>query len=208
MTIDISQMPNVDKEEVFKYMRKIGWVESRVYWLINSRYRTYSELKTWIKFQLENPGPELKKVAAQMTFIKNEDKRMQEIIRYWNVKLTYKADDGEEWANAEDTIKTLKGDCEDGAALVFLTARLSGISENRIFFVCGHVRDPNLRPVDVGHAYCVYIANNLKEYVADWTYYPVESIAMKVPYDRRNEYNYGKTEWFRFTDKDSFRKKQ
>jgi hypothetical protein len=98
----------------------------------------------------------------------------------------------EYWQNPEDTIITLKGDCEDGAILIKSLALAAGVPDWKVKILAGMV-------VGGGHAYCTYIRNDETQVILDWCYWPNRLRIPERP-ERASETNY-KEVWFSWDKK-------
>jgi predicted transglutaminase-like cysteine proteinase len=93
------------------------------------------------------------------------------------------------WQNPEDTIITMRGDCEDGAILIKSLALVAGIPDWKVKIMAGMV-------VGGGHAYCTYIRHDETQVILDWCYWPNKKKLHDRP-DRGREENYLEV-WFSF----------
>jgi hypothetical protein len=93
------------------------------------------------------------------------------------------------WQDPEETIATLKGDCEDGAILIKSLTLAAGVPDWKIKIMAGNVTGG-------GHAYCVYIREDEAEVILDWCYWPNRLPIASRP-DRATEKNYQEI-WFNF----------
>jgi len=93
----------------------------------------------------------------------------------------------EYWQNPEDTIITLRGDCEDGAILIKSLSLVAGVPDWKVKILAGMV-------VGGGHAYCTFIRYDDTQVILDWCYWPNRlRVAERKP--RQQETNY-KEVWF------------
>lgn len=86
----------------------------------------------------------------------------------------YNAD--EFWASSYATFKNKKGDCDDGAILIYRIATLMGVPDWKLRIVASTVADPNNAGRTLGHCYVAYLAIGSKDitpafYCLDWCYY-------------------------------------
>jgi hypothetical protein len=92
-----------------------------------------------------------------------------ENIKYISDTSEYKTE--EYWAYPYQTLKHGKGDCEDGAILIWAIAMANNIPYWRVRLNAGDVREPY--GGTVGHAYVSYFREFDDEaIVLDWCYYP------------------------------------
>ena len=95
----------------------------------------------------------------------------------------------EYWQNPEDTIITLRGDCEDGAILIKSLSLVAGVPDWKVKILAGEV-------VGGGHAYCTFIRYDETQVILDWCYWANRLVISKRP-QREDEKNY-KDVWFSF----------
>jgi len=93
------------------------------------------------------------------------------------------------WQNPEDTIITLKGDCEDGAILIKSLALAAGVPDWKVKILAGEV-------VGGGHAYCTFIRYDETQVILDWCYW-ANRLPISRRKERKDEENY-KQVWFSF----------
>jgi len=72
------------------------------------------------------------------------------------------------WQTSSETQDLKAGDCEDGAIWISDMLHLCGIPYWRFKLCAGYV-EVDKKPV--GHAYVIYLADDLKWYVLDWCYW-------------------------------------
>jgi len=129
----------------------------------------------------------------QLVGVDDED-TMRRILLFVQDHLQYvgdKENKGQEefWQNPEDTIITLKGDCEDGAILIKSLSLVAGVPDWKVKILAGEV-------VGGGHAYCAYIRYDDVQVILDWCYWPNKlPIALRKPIQEEENY---KEVWFSF----------
>lgn len=103
----------------------------------------------------------------------------------------------EYWQFPFETLKSRKGDCEDGAILLANMMLRSGIPYWRVRLNAGNVKGG-------GHAYVTYLADDDKWYILDWCYWPKESIKdfLVRPWEDRDD-KYWQI-WFSWNEKYCF----
>ena len=145
-------------------------IESIIHYFINSKYRISRNLVDWIKEQYTNPSQRLRNYAKSIKTYKNHDKQVIEVLRFVKTALVYKGDISiwkmsEHWNTAQETIDLWKGDCEDGAILIYILCRLKKIPASRLFITAGSV-------MGGGHAWLAYKPTNYPQNFAfiDWCY--------------------------------------
>jgi len=124
----------------------------------------------------------------------DDEDTMYKIVMWVIDNLQYVGDQAnkgqvEYWQNPEDTIITLKGDCEDGAILIKSLALAAGVPDWKVKIMAGMV-------VGGGHAYCTYIRHDETQVILDWCYWPNRLKLHDRP-DRGRESNYLEV-WFSF----------
>jgi len=142
-----------------------------LYWFIHWRYRVSVKLTSWLKPQIEKPSDVVLAVAKKIDNYSNPDRQMIEILRWVEKNIVYESDQDnwdlpDYWQTAEETINLKTGDCEDGAILIYVLARLKGIPFNRLLIFAGDVNGG-------GHCWLGYKPKNypLNFVFLDWCYY-------------------------------------
>ena len=130
----------------------------------------------------------------------DDENTMLRILLWVQDNLKYVGDEKnkgqiEFWQNPEDTIITLKGDCEDGAILIKSLSLVAGVPDWKVKILAGNV-------VGGGHAYCTFIRHDETQVILDWCYWPNRKPLHARP-DRRREPNY-KEVWFSWDKKYSY----
>ena len=119
---------------------------------------------------------------------------IQRNVEYTDDKKQYGYD--EYWAKSYQTLKRKKGDCEDGAILMYNIMLKSGVPYWKIRISAGDTTYG-------GHAYVTYFDEANKKWVAmDWCYFPNQSIISQRP-DYKDDKLYGNV-WFSFNEKFAF----
>jgi len=113
----------------------------------------------------------------------------------------------EYWMYPSETLKTRKGDCDDGAILMANLMVSSGIPYWKIRINAGNVFDRNNKLMG-GHAYVTYYCEEKNKWVAlDWCYYADTNVKIINKPDYKLSILYGKGKvWFSFNKKYSFTK--
>ena len=137
---------------------------------------------------IEDLGEDDLAIKALSWVIKNlsyvSDKTTTGLSEYWNFSF--------------ESLISKKGDCEDGAILLYDILRYNGIPAWKLRITAGYAINPWNGNVD-GHAYLTYYSQTFDKWVAlDWCYFPnVESM------DKQPEYKdvafYGDV-WFSFNE--------
>lgn len=138
---------------------------SIIQYIINSKYRTKEKLQGWLKAQVQNPSIKLQEVAQSIEFGNSYDECMMNILSYVRNNLKYTPDSTvwkseEYWATANEIVEGMKDDCDGGATLIYVLARLKGVPANRLLIFAGDVEGG-------GHAWLGY---KPEEYPLNWTF--------------------------------------
>lgn len=105
--------------------------------------------------------------------------------------ITYVSDKGEYWQNDLETITRMKGDCEDGAILIYSIMIRSGVPKNRIKVIGGKVF-PDNKPAGY-HAWCVYKRSDGVWITLDWCFYSNHQQPILLRKPLTDDQRYGKT---------------
>ena len=183
---------------VHKAKLEIGFFEKALFWIINSKYRTSVKLSKWLNEQVANVDPAMSLLALSLKG-KDNDETILNILKYVRRTMKYVGDiEGwampEYWQEAITTFDLKTGDCEDGAILIYILARLAKIPAYQITIAAGDVQGG-------GHAYCIYSADydGVDRYI-DWCYW-YDSTIIKSRKTHDNRYL---NEWFRFNEENSY----
>lgn len=193
------------------------FLEQAVYYVLNSGYRKSVNLVPWLKKQVDNPSEKLLAEAKKIKTYEDTDAQIVEVLRYVKSIIKYTGDTqvwkmAEYWQTAEETLSLKTGDCEDGAILIYVLARLKGIQANRLYLMAGDV-------VGGGHCFLGYRPTYypLNWDIMDWCYwYKSNGVSVRnkftiAPSNVYLEYkidgtpvpsNYKKM-WFSFNENDS-----
>lgn len=190
-----------------------------MWYVLDSRYRKGTYLRDWLNDQVKNPTPELLALAASIPRVPTNDELIVLVLQRVKGLLTYLSDNvnpyhaaSDYWQTAQETMTTQRGDCEDGAILIYLLARLCGISSNQLMLWAGSVIDPASPGKTAGHCCLLYRPANypLNWCFMDWCYwsnnFPVSTRTLYqftgsrvVPCDPVTLSNY-LTTWFGFNE--------
>ncbi len=168
--------------EGFKVKSK-NWLIQWISYNIDSRYKQSVVLSKWLREQVNNPSQELKDYVSNIKTNPDNDTQMWDIFRAVKRDIKYLRDKNvwdtsEKWQTPTETITKKSGDCEDGAILQYVCARLKGIPEERLMIFCGSVKGG-------GHCWLAYWPNHypLNPVFLDWCYFITTS-----NYDDRMKY--------------------
>jgi predicted transglutaminase-like cysteine proteinase len=110
----------------------------------------------------------------------------------------------EYWAFGYETLNSKRGDCEDGAILLYDILRFNGIPAWKIRLTAGFVDEPSTGK-KLGHAYVNYFCEENDFWIVlDWCYYPTQG-EIKVRKDYKQEGLYHDV-WFSFNEEYSWTK--
>ena len=162
------------KEGVFDYINS-SYLDYFVTYVLDWRFRESTELRPWIKNQVDNPTEDLinaaKEATATLPTNASTDSIVVACLRYVHNRTTYTPDNktwgtDEKWQTAQETLMSCKGDCEDGSILMYVLCRLNKVPANRLLINAGGV-------VSGGHCWLSYRPDEypLNFIFADWCYY-------------------------------------
>jgi len=155
-------------KETYEYYYKRGVLNGLFNWIIDSKYRKAVHLPTWIKEQIDNPSQEIINIAKSLKG-KDDNKTMLYVLKYVHDTIVYTPDDKvwsmpEYWQTAQQTLIKKTGDCEDGAILSYVLARLAGVPEYKLHLTCGSVDGG-------GHCWLMYSPQAYWFVFMDWCYW-------------------------------------
>lgn len=189
-------------KDLFGSVLKQNWIRSFIQFMIDSKYRTYKTLTSFLEDQIDYPHPVIVELANG--FYKNypdEDRRIIAIQNWVIQQIKYKDDRSnwgavEKWANAIQTYYKRADDCDGGNALIYVLARLSGIQPTKLWCAIGDT------PYG-GHFWCVYYSTiHMKATPIDFCYYvDKRAMHMRKDYDKQL---YNKI-WYIFNDEICFK---
>jgi transglutaminase-like putative cysteine protease len=165
-------------DSAFEYLEQNGLLSNIVYYVINHKnIRDSIWLKPWIKNQVIDSENDLEIQAIVESILKdvkdkkNYDTIAIECLRYVQRRLRYVGDivtqsTPEYWQTYRETLDTWRGDCEDGAILIYVLCRACGIPANRLILLAGDVQGG-------GHCWLAYKPSNQPWNLAflDWCYW-------------------------------------
>lgn len=140
-------------DEAYDYLAKNNTVESIIKYAINWKHITEKiYLKPWLASQVEeayNDEPFISYLEENIKYYKTNkyDSIMTELLahfqnngpflKYVGDMKTWKVN--EYWQRYNETFKLKTGDCEDGAILIYVAARICGVPANRLLLMTGDV---------------------------------------------------------------------
>lgn len=164
--------------ETFKDISNQSWYTTLFHYIIDSKFRTTKRLDSFLKEQIDNPHIDLVTVAKDLRFsclkpdgMVDSDKLIIEILKYVKTRVRYTTDQSnfgytEKWANAYMVWKTKEDDCDGQNSLIYVLARLAGISDLVLWSCIGDTKDG-------GHYWNIYFSATMGAwYSIDATYYP------------------------------------
>jgi hypothetical protein len=142
-----------------------------VNWRIDWRNkRLVTNIQIWLKEQIANPSKDMLLLARRFEKYSTHDRKIMSILRWVKRNVKYKKDQDvwnikEKWQTAEETLSKKTGDCEDGAVLILVLARLNNIPHTQVKLTAGNV-------VSGGHCWVEYRASfDGVNRLIDWCYY-------------------------------------
>jgi transglutaminase-like putative cysteine protease len=200
-------------KEAFDYVES-NWIAKAVSYVLDRNTRIAVSLVPWLEQQVSQPDHLLVEAAKEATKSvgnkENYDMLALACLKYVKNNVTYITDDKkwkvvERWQTAIETLTTKTGDCEDGAILIFVLCRLSGIPSNRLLIMCGDVTGG-------GHCYLGYkpMEYPLNWVFLDWCYWTtLKGIDARPKFYIQDQIIYGedsryKSIWFAFNDMKSY----
>ena len=180
-----------------------GWFTSLFWYTINSKERTRERLDTFLARQIASPSATLVELSKQFLKYKKPDTRIIKILEFVYKNVRYVSDQRnfgavEVWADAITTWLRKKDDCDGINALIYVLARLSGISDLNLWSVIGDAGG-------AGHYWLEYLSpKTMKWYAIDGTYWvSLQSMKTRPPF-RLSDKKYQKR-WFKFNEGFVFR---
>lgn len=176
----------------FKDISDIPWYHTLFYLVVDSKYGISKRLDKTLSEQLITPHPDLVVVAKQLrSEASGRDDLIIKVLEYVKNRTTYVSDLSnfgmvEKWADAYTTWVSKKGDCDDMNALIYILARLAGMSQFALWSSVGDV-------FGGGHYWLLYFSSDTdKWYSIDSTYYPDFT-----PIRERMEFCFGDNKYIR-----------
>jgi len=146
---------------------------------------------------------ELESLRTEFVQYMEDDKNAVECLKWVIDNITYTSDKSqfgipEEWLFAYETLKTRKGDCDDGAILLANLMVVSGIPYWKVRLTAGNTSAG-------GHCYVTYYDEEGDRWVVlDWCYWPNKK-EVKARKEYKKDKRYGQV-WFSWNKKYSFYK--
>jgi len=155
-------------EEHYRYQEKKTVVAKIVRYVMDHKYRKAVAVTPWIKEQLISPSDALNSIGKGLA-AGTDNKTMSNVLSFVKRRVTYTGDHkvygyAEKWQSAEETLSLGTGDCEDGAILMYVLARIAGIPAYKLQLLCGDVQGG-------GHCWLAYKPQPHFMVFEDWCYY-------------------------------------
>lgn len=202
-----------NKPEIQKKLREISFVQTIIYYMIDSKFRRSVNLQRWLYNTLKNT--KMDEIIKEIRFNKDDSNviKCKKALKWVNKNIRYEGDlkiwdANEKWQTPVETLEKRTGDCEDFSILLYSILSFSGVPDEQLRIVAGDVESfSDLSPT--GHCYVVWLSDEDGwEYVLDACYHYELSYPMIEVYIVRKNYFYGQREWFSFTASCAYRRKQ
>ena len=194
--------------DVQEHLVEVTRFETIIFWLISSDARTRTNLASWFRRTLDDTDAskfieDLLVLHPNLLTYPNVTK-VKVVLDYVNKNIKYVSDGTkwklvDKWQTPEETWNSKTGDCEDGAMLIYSILRYIGVPEVLLRIAVGDVKGG-------GHCYVVWRSDeNGLEYPIDWCYWYSISNQLRIRYSARDDYLFGKSEWFSFNYKNTYK---
>ncbi len=205
-TMEVSKFMRKFIGIVFQDISKRGFFKTWYSYITDSKERTRVYLHKFLSKQIIHPDAELQIIADKFRrdFPKS-DTRIIEILKFVYKNVRYVEDRTnfgkmEYWADAAETWRKKADDCNGLNGLIWVLARLSGMSPLQLWSAIGSTTVG-------GHYFCMYFSFKTdKWYAIDATYYVDKRPVNFRPVFRLTDNRY-RTIWALFNDFWSFRPK-
>jgi hypothetical protein len=201
--LPLDKLPDVNKEEVLKYVHSKSFFETIIMYARNWKYANVRDnLSEWISTNLEIDD-KIKTDLHNLHLLTSNKAKMLSIVQYVADNIKYKKDQDvwktpEYWQSPKETWSLKTGDCEDFACLIYAIARHFDVPDYQLRIVAGDV-------VGGGHCYVAFQDDsNSLEYTIDGCYWYEENVEY-IPYCMKEEYYYGNREWFSFNQTSGYK---
>ena len=174
-----------------KFMTKLhntstpqNWFRTSYLWITNSKYRTKKYLQEFVLEQVTDPIQQiaLKHLITRFKRFKSDDTKIVAIQNWVINHISYVTDQTkygmvERWESPLEVYKSMKGDCESQAILIYCLARWSGIIDLKLWMVIGPTRSDY-------HCWLRYLSTVSDEWFSiDTTYHPnVDALSVRGCY--------------------------
>lgn len=180
-----------------------NWFITLFWYTIDSKERIRKRLDLFLKDQLKEPiNIILVDLSKQFLKYKNPDERIIKILKFVYLNINYISDERnfgavEKWADALTTWMKRKDDCDGINALIYILARLSGITDLNLWSVIGDTSSG-------GHYWLEYLSPKTRKwYAIDGTFYSsFQEIKTRPTFKLSDKY---KKRWFKFNEQRIFK---
>lgn len=192
---------------MFKQVDDSSWYKRLISYCIDSKYRRFKELHTFLEEQVTYHSTHLTPLRQDALAIKNRcfspDEIIVEILKFVHDRIVYKSDTdnfgaSEYWADTIETFEKGADDCDGINGAIYVMARLAGIPRFVLYCAIGDVAGG-------GHFWCLYYTTSHDKLVPiDGTYfYTSKSVKLREPFKfTENKY---KNIWYLFNDRFSWK---
>ena len=157
----------------------------------NQKYASQDQIRSdplFVGMFLQYPNRIIRDLAMEIVDPSDSDDIKMEKIQEWVVNNIEYVEDKEQygydelWVPPVMLLKTMKGDCEDGAFLIMSLALNAGVDPGRLRFYGGEVK-AGQGAATGGHGWVAYKRETDNEWIAiDWSYYPdLRSMSARKP---------------------------
>ena len=180
------------------------WFTTFFFYTVSSKYRTRKRIDLFLKEQLEFVPSTLVNLSKQFLKYKNPDVRIIKILEFVYKNVRYVTDkrnfgEVEKWATASEVWQNKKDDCDGLNTLIYILARLAGISDMNLWCSIG---DTAIE----GHFWLEYLSpKTMQWYAIDGTaWVSLQSIPPRPPF-RLSQNKYQKR-WYKFNEQATFKR--
>jgi len=155
--------------EAYEYYEDRKVSKKVIKYFMDHRYRKVIKVSSWLLKQLSAPSDDIYIIASKFKRYKTQDAKVRAILRWVKANIKYTTDHktwktGEKWQTAEETLQLRTGDCEDGAILIYILARLTGVGTHKLKLMAGDVDGG-------GHCWLAYKPQPHWMVFLDWCYW-------------------------------------
>ena len=187
--------------------KKLGlyWLWKSIWYRIDWRKPNYVDVKTFLQEQVMSAW-QMKQDGRIPTLTGTADEKVRKALIWVHDNITYEKDEKrfgvvEKWQTLMETLAFKKGDCEDGAILLYCIARVNGVSAGQLNVVAGDVQGG-------GHCWVEYFPDEFYTddaditdrdtwYTIDWCYWYDKRKFNQRPAKNKDKYL---KPWFTVTD--------
>lgn len=133
INIPLDRLPNVDKERILKYIHKVSWIVTWIYYMIDHRTRKQVNLLKWYRENNELPGDIMVKTEYICRLPTHYDK-IRAILKFVRDNITYKPDStvwkvDEKWQTPAETWELKTGDCVSNYETIYTDSGIKRVGE-------------------------------------------------------------------------------